>query len=162
MVFTLLWPPVGVWPLYVDELQGYMLGDNGNIWWFFLLVVFGYVDTLSYYAWTRSYLQPALVLPLAKWAVEGAVSVFSFVFPLYVIWHWYMLISRFPALEVYGSVFGALTITAVFEWAEQGCKNLLNYSNFFNSFVLSVTSSSSCQNTFCSCNVAQNYIPTNT
>lgn len=93
---------------------------------------------------------------------RGRSQRFSFVSPLYVIWHWYMLISRFPALEVYGSVFGALTITAVFEWAEQGCKNLLNYSNFFNSFVLSVTSSSSCQNTFCSCNVAQNYIPTNT
>lgn len=37
--------------------------------------------------------QSALVLPLAKWAVEGAVSVFSLDFRLYFLWHRYMLKS---------------------------------------------------------------------
>lgn len=37
--------------------------------------------------------QSALVLPLAKWAVEGAVSVFSLDFLLYLLWHRYMLKS---------------------------------------------------------------------
>lgn len=69
-----------------------MLGHTGYVWWFWFIFVGGIWYLVM---WTHTLLllclhpqlaaQSALVLPLAKWAVEGAVSVFFSRFSLVLI-----------------------------------------------------------------------------
>lgn len=84
-VFTLVRPPVGTWPLYVEEFQGYMLDDRGAVLVVVVevLVVCGYAN--SYYACGRSCkLHRFCRLQSGRARAQSAFSVCVF---FYLMWY---------------------------------------------------------------------------